>query len=141
MTQNKPSLLTQLEEAPTLWAAADIAEQLGKNDTSPVYPVIERLLRRLALDTFSKPSRFQKTPRIHSNQQIFEAALAENWEGITEQGLLEAVIAAVWPNPTATFAAARLAKMDPAYAVLPRIVTPWVTRRDDADASAEGETA
>lgn len=131
MTPKEDRLLVELEASPTLWAAADIAERLAKNGSNPVYAVFERVLRRFALDTFSKPSRFQKTPRKHTNQQIFDASLAGNWDGITEEGLLEAVTAALWPNPAASITAARLAELNPIYAVLPRVVTPWLTRRGE----------
>lgn len=135
MIPNEASLLTQLEEAPTLWAAADIAEELAKSDTSPVYPVIERLLRRLALNTWSKPPYNPNAPRLHTNQQIFEASLMEDWDGITEEGLFEAITACLMENMAASCAAARLAEINPAYAVLPRIVTPWVSRRVEEEAA------
>jgi hypothetical protein len=127
---NGSALLTELEGAPTLWAAADIVEQLAKNSTSAVYPIMDRLLRRFALNTWSKPP--YKAPRLHSNQQIFEASLMEQWDGITEEGLFEAITSCLSENIAASCAATRLAELNPAYAVLPRIVTPWVTRRDAA---------
>lgn len=129
MIKNEPCYLDRLANAETLMEAAEIAETLERLGTNEAYPIIAKVLRRFALDTFSKPSRYQKTPRIHSNQEIFDASVKENWDGITEEGLLEAVTASLWANPAASMAAARLAEMDPVYAVLPRIVSPWVKRK------------
>lgn len=133
MTSNEDNLLTKLEAAPTLWAAAEIAEELAKNDAGPIYPVIERLLRRLALNTWSKAPYNPNAPRLHSNQQIFEASLMQRWDGITEDGLFEAITACLMDNVAAACAASRLAELNPAYAVLTRVVTPWAARRDRAE--------
>lgn len=128
MIPNEANLLAQLEEAPTLWAAADIADKLAFLGDNEAYPVMARTLRRFSINTYSKPPRIQDKPRLHTNQQILDASLTQNFEGITEEGLLEAVTAALWANPAASIAAARLAEINPAYAVLPRVVSPWVTR-------------
>lgn len=131
MIPDDDRLLAELEAAPTLWAAAEIAEQLANNSTSAVYPVLDRLLRRFALNTWSKPP--YKGPRLHTNQQIFEASLLEQWDGITEEGLFEAITSCLWISMAASCAATRLAELNPDYAVLRRIVTPWVTRREKAE--------
>jgi hypothetical protein len=52
--QNEDRLLDELESAPTLWAAADVAEQLAKSGTNPLYSVFERVLRKFALITWPK---------------------------------------------------------------------------------------
>ena len=122
---NMKNELDRLASAGTLMEAADIAETLERLGTNESYPTVAKVLRRFALETPPKRPRWQTTPRIHSDQQIFDASLAGNWDGITEQGLLEAVTAALSPSTAASFAASRLAEMNPTYAVLPRIVTPW----------------
>lgn len=51
MIPNEDRLLADLEAAPTLWAAADVAERLAKNGANRVYPIIAKLLRRFSLTT------------------------------------------------------------------------------------------
>lgn len=57
MIPNESKLLAKLEAAPTLWAAADVADRLAKNGTNPLYAIIERVLRRFALITWPKKPR------------------------------------------------------------------------------------
>jgi hypothetical protein len=60
MIPNEDHLLAELEAAPTLWSAADVADRLAKSGTNPVYPLMARLLRRFSLSTWSKKPRGQK---------------------------------------------------------------------------------
>ena len=60
MIPNEPNLLAELEAAPTLWAAADVADQLAKFGTNPVYEIIAKVLRHFALNTWSKKPRGRK---------------------------------------------------------------------------------
>lgn len=60
MIPNEDNLLAELEAAPTLWAAADVAERLAKNGTNPLYGLFERVLRKFALITWPKKPRGRK---------------------------------------------------------------------------------
>jgi hypothetical protein len=57
MIPSEDNLLGELEAAPTLWSAADVAERLAKSGTNPVYPIIANVLRRFSLNTWSKRPR------------------------------------------------------------------------------------
>jgi hypothetical protein len=60
MIPNEDRLLAELESAPTLWSAAEVADRLAKSGTNPVYPIMARVLRRFSLRTWSKKPRRHK---------------------------------------------------------------------------------
>ena len=60
MIPNEPNLLAQLEDAPTLWAAADVADRLAFLGDNPAYPVMAKVLRRFSVSTWSKEPRRRK---------------------------------------------------------------------------------